>query len=57
MAITQTDAGVGDGGGFGTVGSHHDGGSELLRGLADELENRVTAGGVEVAGGFVGDQD
>src|SRR6267154_252133 len=57
LAVAHVEDAVGDLGGFGVVGDHEDGLVELAAGLAEHLEDGVGVFGVEIAGGFVGEDD
>ena len=57
LAVAHVEDAVGDLGGLGVVGDHEDGLVELAAGLAEHLEDGVGVLGVEVAGGFVGEDD
>ena len=54
-AVAQMDATVADGGGLLAVGDEQEGGARLVGQLAQEGENVGAVGGIEVAGGFVGE--
>jgi hypothetical protein len=56
-AVGQEQGPVGVGGGGGAVGDHDDGLAEVVRGVAEEGQQRLAVAGVEVAGGFVGEHD
>ena len=57
LAVAHVEDAVGDLGGFGVVGDHEDGLVEVLGGGAEHFEDGVGVLGVEVAGGFVGEDD
>ena len=46
-----------DGGGFVAVGDEDKGGVGFVGELAEEVEDELTVGGIEVAGGFVGEDE
>jgi hypothetical protein len=54
--VADFDAAVGDGGDGGVVGDDGDGAALPVE-LAEQFEDRFAGGGVEVAGGFVGEED
>src|SRR5262249_23241042 len=47
----------GNSGSFGAVGGHQDGCAEFVGAFAQEVEGLIAAGGVEIAGGLVGDEN
>src|SRR5690606_34427728 len=57
LAVGEEDDAVGVGGGDGVVGDHDDGLAEGLDAVAQEGEDFGAGAGVEVAGGFVGEDD
>ena len=56
LAVADFDAPGRDGGDFGVVGDEDDGAAFVAE-LAEELENGVPGVRIEVAGGFVGEDD
>ena len=57
LAVAHVEDAVCDLGGLGVVGDHEDGLVELATGFAEHLKDGVGVFGVEVAGGFVGEDD
>ncbi len=57
MAIAHSDDAVDDGRALDGMGGHDDGNRELGGGTAQEIEYEVAGGGVEIAGGFVGEKE
>ena len=56
-AVDESDAAVGGGGDLGAMGDEDHGGFLLAGEPGDEVDDGGTGSGVEVAGGFVGQQD
>lgn len=56
-AVDESDAAVGGGGDFGAMGDEDHGGFLLAGEPGDEVDDGGTGSGVEVASGFVGQQD
>ncbi len=57
LAFVEVDEATSGGGGVGVVGDHDDGFFEFLVEALEEGEDVGGAGGVEVAGGFVGEDE
>ena len=57
MALFEVEDAVGDGGGLGVVGDHHDGFAVVLGEGSEEGENRAGGFAIEVAGGFISDEE
>ncbi len=55
MTVFHFDNPIDHGGGFERVSGHDDGDGELSGGAAEEIEDEVAGGGIEVASGFVGE--
>ena len=56
LAVAEGDAALGEGGHLGVVGDHDDGVAVAVE-VLEELGDDLLVGGVEVAGGLVGEQD
>jgi hypothetical protein len=54
--IAHTNDGIGDGGGFGAVGGHQNGGVLFGGDPAEQREDQVAGGAVEISSRFVGEQ-
>ena len=57
LSVAEVEAAVAEGGGLGAVGDEEEGGLVAVAEVAHELEDGLAGGGVEVAGGFVGEED
>jgi hypothetical protein len=57
MAVAKINARMGNGSGFGAVCGHENGGTEAVGSFANEAEDQFTAGGIEIASGFIGDEE
>ena len=55
--IDELDLAIGGGGNRLTVGDEKDGGFFFASEASDEFDDGVTGGGVEIAGGFVGEKN
>jgi hypothetical protein len=57
LALLEVKGSIGDGGGLGVVGDHHDGFAVVLGEGGEEGENGAGGFAIEVAGGFIGDEE
>ena len=57
LAVTHVQDAMSVGGGFGIVRDHDDGLAEILIELAEQAEDSFGTFGIEVAGGFIGQDD
>ena len=56
-AVAHVQDAMAVGGGFGIVRDHHDGLAEVFVKQAEKIENGLGAFGIEIAGGFIGEDD
>jgi hypothetical protein len=55
--VDESDPAIGGSGNFIAVGNENDGGFFFSGELGDEIDDQGAGGGVEIAGGFVGEKD
>jgi hypothetical protein len=55
--VDEGDSAIGGSGNFFAVGDENDGGFFFSGELGDEIDDHGAGGGVEIAGGFVGEKD